>query len=146
VIGKGCVVYASDTSPLDRQFYQRWQYICQVGVGLPALPAYVQAWRVKQGNEPLFGDKVNFMRPPRMQPGFTTKDPAGNTVKHPHELAKWYYDLGDLFELGTVFTVVAGLLNILAIYDAHGGPLIILPREEKKHPNDKQSSGEKTPS
>jgi hypothetical protein len=31
-----------------------------------------------------------------------------------------------------VFTVIAGLLNILAIYDAYGGPLIIPPPEEKK--------------
>ena len=38
----------------------------------------------------------------------------------------------DLFEIGTVFTVIAGLLNILAIYDAYGGPLIIVPPDDKK--------------
>ena len=137
LLGEGCVVYASDVSPLSRQFYHRWQYICQVGAGLPALPAYVQAWRERQGKQPLFGYDRNFMRPPRMDPqqvDFTTIDKAGNSVQHPNELAKWYYDLGDMFELGTVFTVIAGLLNILAIYDAHGGPLVIVPREEKKEP------------
>jgi len=36
------------------------------------------------------------------------------------------------FELGTVFTMIAGLLNILAIYDAWGGPVIIVPREKKR--------------
>jgi hypothetical protein len=60
---------------------------------------------------------------------------APNQVRHPHELAKWYYDLGDMFEMGTVFTVIAGLLNVLAIYDAHGGPLVIVPRGEKKEPS-----------
>jgi hypothetical protein len=53
-------------------------------------------------------------------------------VQHPDELAQWNYELGDYFEIGTVFTVIAGLLNILAIYDAYGGPLIIVPPEDKK--------------
>ena len=44
------------------------------------------------------------------------------TVKyHPH------------FELGTVYTVVAGLLNVLVICDAAAGPLVI------SHPSDKKS-------
>jgi hypothetical protein len=37
------------------------------------------------------------------------------------ELAQWNHDYGDWFELGTVFTVIAGLLNLLAIYDAYQG-------------------------
>ena len=49
---------------------------------------------------------------------------------HPNELAKWHHDLADRFELGTVFTVIAGLLNVLAIYDAYGGPLVIIPEEK----------------
>jgi len=49
----------------------------------------------------------------------------------------WNYDLGEMFEIGTVFTVIAGLLNILAIFDAYGGPLVIPPPEEKKKPDDK---------
>ena len=31
--------------------------------------------------------------------------------------------MGPFFELGTVYTLIAGLLNILAIYDAWGGPV-----------------------
>ena len=56
--------------------------------------------------------------------------------RDPHSItlptSKWNYDLGDFFEIGTVFTVIAGLLNILAIYDAYGGPLIIIPNDKKK--------------
>ena len=137
VIGQGRVVYASTADVFSREFLERWQYICQVGVGLPALPALVQRERIKDGKAPLIHDK--FMRPPRetAPPGdaFVSKDDAGNLVYHPDELAMWNYDLADLFELGTVFTVIAGLLNILAIYDAYGGPLVIPPDEKKKGDN-----------
>jgi hypothetical protein len=63
-IGEGRVVYAATSDVLSRKFLDRWQYICQVGVGLPALPAYVQAWRADRHQPPLFGWD-NFMRPPR---------------------------------------------------------------------------------
>jgi hypothetical protein len=129
-IGQGRVVYAATTDVFSRRFLDRWQYICQVGVGLPALPAYVQTWRAERGRGPLFGD--NFMRPPDMSRQYSSEDQSQNVVKHPNELAKWQHDLADSFELGTVFTVIAGLLNILAIYDAHGGPLVIPPHEDKK--------------
>jgi TM2 domain-containing membrane protein YozV len=149
-LGGGRVVYASSTQVLtskfpfiSREFAERWQYACQVGVGIAALPAYVQTWRDESGLDPLVGD--NFMRPPRkdppanMQGGFKSTDQTDDSrvVIHPDELAKWNYDLGDLFELGTVFTVIAGLLNILAICDAYGGPLVIPPPESKKKDEDK---------
>jgi hypothetical protein len=127
-IGGGRVVYASVPSPLTR-----WQYFCQIGVGLPALPAVVQRERFKQGNQPLIAD---VMRPPDMQRGYPSRDDAGNEVSNPNELAQWHHDLGDRFEIGTVFTVIAGLLNVLVIYDAYGGPLVIAPPEKKKKKDD----------
>jgi hypothetical protein len=137
-IGQGRVVYASTADVFSKEFLERWQYICQVGVGLPALPALVQRERINDGKRALVHD--NFMRPPyndppeHMKDGFWSPDQTdrNRTVQHPDELSKWNYDLGDLFELGTVFTVIAGLLNILAIYDAYGGPLVIPPPESKK--------------
>lgn len=36
--------------------------------------------------------------------------------------AYWQYQLGGFYDLGTVFTMIAGLLNVLAIWDAWGGP------------------------
>jgi hypothetical protein len=136
-IGGGRVVYASTADVFSMRFLQdRWQYVCQVGAGLPALPALVQRQLLREHKKPLFGD--NFMRPPYDVPPaggqFISKDETdpNHTVQHPDELAKWNYDLGDYFEIGTVFTVIAGLLNILAIYDAYGGPLIIIPPDDKK--------------
>jgi len=129
-IGNGQVVYASTTPSL----LTRWQYIFQLGVGLPAAPAAVQAWRAEKdkGPLPLLGE---FMRPPGRNFN-TSRDQSGNEVRHPDETAKWNHDLADMFEMGTVYTIVAGLLNLLVICDAYGGPLVIHPPEEKKKEND----------
>ena len=138
-IGDGRVVYASTAEVFSRQFLERWQYICQVGVGLPALPALVQRERIRDGKPPLLGD--NFMRPPfiNLPPAALESEDAtdpNRVVHNPDELAKWNYELGEYFEIGTVFTVIAGLLNILAIYDAYGGPLVIPPPEDLKKRDD----------
>jgi hypothetical protein len=147
-IGQGRVVYASTENITSRKFVtERWQYVCQLGVGLPALPALVQRHRVVNGDAPLFGWSLdnNFMRPPYTHAnkppgitGFYSQDQSDkqHEITHPDELAKWNYDLGEYFEIGTVFTVIAGLLNILAIFDAYGGPLVIQPPEDKKKPED----------
>ncbi len=107
-MGAGRVVYASWT-----ETDKRWQYFCQLGVGLPALPALVQARRVMNGKEALFN---KFMAPPH------PVDPYGED-----ELAKLHKDHHLYFELGTLFTMIAGLLNVLAIYDAYAGPVLGTP-------------------
>src|SRR5215213_7914154 len=53
-IGNGRVVYASTANVLSWKFFNdRWQYACQAGVGLPALPAVVQRYRLKNHEAPL---------------------------------------------------------------------------------------------
>src|SRR5258708_11383361 len=111
-VGGERVVYASTADMFSMQFLRdRWQYVCQVGAGLPALPALVQRQRVREHKPPLFGD--NFMRPPYDVPPqgaarFESVDETdhSHTVQHPDELAKWNYDYGDYFEIGTDFTVI----------------------------------------
>jgi hypothetical protein len=121
-IGDGKVVYAS--SPGDQPW--RWQYYCQLGVGLPAMPALLQRGRTTE--HPLLG---KFMAPPSKQ-SQTLEDASGNMSTQPNELAAWTIAMHPRYELGTVYTVIAGLLNILVICDAYGGPLVIVPREKKK--------------
>jgi hypothetical protein len=121
-LGEGKVVYAA-----WNQYDRRWQYPLQLGVGLPAMPALVQSFVVRRGGEPLFG---GLMRPPAPPHGFD-----------PGELAVWQKDLNLRFELGTLYTMVAGLLNILAIWDAYGGPVISEPGKERGPPDDDE--GEK---
>ena len=43
--------------------------------------------------------------------------------------------LGKLVEIGTIYTTVAGLLNILAIYDAYEGPAYQEYEEESPSPS-----------
>ncbi len=120
-MGGGHVVYAS-----LRKDDRRWQYLCQIGVGLPALPALVQSFQVfKLNRPPLWGD---FMAPPH--PVF----PSHNDL-----LAEWHLRYHQYFELGTLYTMVAGLLNILAIYDAYAGPFLQASDSTRKKQSDKKS-------
>jgi hypothetical protein len=47
------------------------------------------------------------------------------------------------FELGTLYTMVAGLLNVLAIWDAYGGPVIGEPGKERGPPEDDDNPDKK---
>lgn len=115
-IGEGKVVYAAWEPEKD---HRRWQFICQLGVGLPALPAAIQGLRYRQ-DKPLLWN--GFMAPPEPTHDLNTSD----------ALSDWNLRLNSAFEMGTLYTVIAGLLNILAIYDAFSGPMIEVvpqPRE-----------------
>ncbi len=110
-LGEGKVVYAS-----WNQVERRWQFPLQLGVGLPAAPAVIQSLAVRRGGDaPLFG---GLMAPPRSQ----------------EELSQWHSELNIRFELGTLYTMVAGLLNILAIWDAYAGPVVSEPGGHKRGP------------
>ena len=98
-IAEGKVVYAK----WDEKVERRWQYGFQLAVGLPATPALAQAIRSKSDSPPLWG---GFMAAPR----------------DATELSQLHNRLNIRFEIGTLYCVVAGLLNILAIYDATCGP------------------------
>lgn len=147
-LGNGRVVYAS-WKPGE----MRWAFICQAGIGMAALPAIVQSWRLGgAAKEPLFTS--TFMAPPlsRGQPvssGYAQKlahvdpdieaddfrplppwqqfrpfPPPGALDRKPgDQLAIWHAQLGRFFEIGTLFTMLAGMLNVLVVYDAWSGPM-----------------------
>ena len=139
--GGGRVAYASSL-PLTKPtsfIADRWQFICQAGIGAVAIPAMLERTRYQANplGSPLF--KGGYFRPPRTGsaavrgPEITSIDHANNKVIHPDELAKWNYDYGFYFELGTVYTMIAGLMNILVVYDAYSGPLqVVDPKKAKK--------------
>ena len=123
LLGEGKVVYAS----LPGQEPWRWQYYCQLGVGLPAMPALVQRRLVSQDRKPMFD---GFMAPPLDTPQ-PWKDDSGHASKQRNELGKWTVAMHPRFEIGTVYTVIAGLLNVLVICDAYAGPLVLLPKRKE---------------
>ncbi|MBN2295414.1 MAG: hypothetical protein JXM70_23485 [Pirellulales bacterium] len=114
--GWGRVVYAS-WRPGDKRLY----FLSQIGVGLPAMPALVQAIGARNGKAP-FGE---FMAPPRIQ---RSEDDLGGRPSV-HQLHR---RMARYFELGTIYTTVAGLLNILAIFDALAGPIVVPGKEEEE--------------
>jgi hypothetical protein len=120
-LSDGHAVYAS-----WEKHDKRWQYICQLGVGLPALPALLQYHRVKNGQKRLWNGR---MAPPSQPVRPEQRD----------ELAGWHEQYHSFFELGMLYTMVAGLLNVLAIYDAFAGPAAPPPEEETEEEEKKNS-------
>ena len=148
VIGKGRVVYASNR-PNDF----RWQFIAQAGFGLPSILAVSQAMKVKNDRDPFFpmcerypaeyidpaGQSRQFeIIPADEREQFTgrpIKDgfmapPKAPVLKTNDVLGMWHSEMRHFYDLGTLFTVVAGLLNVLAVYDAFAGPAIAIKQEE----------------
>ncbi len=118
LMGAGKVVYFSWLKE-DR----RWQYFCQVGVGVPALPALVQAWHLSRAPTPLWS-------------GFMARPQDKNV------LSKWHSSLSAGFDLGSLYTMIAGLLNYLVVFDAYGGPLPPPISERKKRKRDDAPNNE----
>jgi hypothetical protein len=90
--------------------YMKWDdderhlsYFAQIGAGALALPGLVQWIRANRGAGPLplLG---SFQAPPKKA-----------------ELDAYHKKLGRWWEIGTVYTMLAGLLNVLVIYDAFAG-------------------------
>jgi hypothetical protein len=102
LMGEWKIVYWRWVSPLNNPEKFCIYYLGQFWVGLPALPALIQGTLQHFGHDPIFG-------------GFLAEPPqiVLNGL-HPR--------LGKLVEIGTIYTTIAGLLNILAIYDAYEGP------------------------
>ena len=148
-LGHGRVVYAS-----FKKGDMRWQYVCQVAVGAPALPAVVQMMKTKNGEDPLwvlcerYGEDhpMDQQRFARITDDNRIKDYKGRIYKDGFmappagpisqnfwdTLGRWHFDYKHFFELGTVYTVIAGLLNLFAIYDAFCGPAILTPAQREQ--------------
>ena len=117
-LGDGSNVYWSWVSPLRNPEHFRLYYLGQFWVGLPAWPALVQATLVHLGHQPLFD---GFMAAPMLDPTMdeNVREVMQGVVQRVFSLHQKY---GGLKEMGDIYTTVAGLLNVLAIYDAYEGP------------------------
>lgn len=146
-LGRGRPVYASFKAG---DF--RWQYICQLGAGAVALPAAVQAYVTHNPDDPNQPHDPFFVLAERYPPdhaknflivddenytGPTLKDgfmapPAGPIFQNERDtLGMWHYDMQHKYDIATLYCVVAGLLNLLIVYDAFAGPAIITPEQRE---------------
>ncbi len=116
-VGQGRVVYAA-WNPDE----YRIQFPAQMCVGIPAFPAAIQGWMhrddAKRGDRG--GDGTwswsTFMAAPVDR----------------NELSQWHFSTSAGFELGSLYTAVAGLLNLLAIFDAYAGPMPLPTSDERR--------------
>ena len=59
------------------------------------------------------------------------------------EVSAWFAVHGAGYEMGTWYTMIAGLLNILVIYDAYAGPLAVPISGKRKETEEDEDSGGK---
>src|SRR5262249_31367236 len=111
LMGEGKVVYWRWVNPFNNPEKFCLYYIGQFFVGLPALPALIQG-------------TLKFFDYGLIPGGFLAEPPMA-------VLNGLHHRLGKLVEIGTIYTTVAGLLNILAIYDAYEGPAYQEDEEER---------------
>jgi hypothetical protein len=104
---------------------RRLAYLAQIGIGVAAMPALVQANRMANHQAVWWN---GFMAPPRLPMRELQQDPNSGQPT----LSDLNKHLHHFFELGTVFTLVAGLMNVLAIYDAFAGPAPAVVKKEDK--------------
>jgi TM2 domain-containing membrane protein YozV len=141
-IGGGTVVYAS-----WRPGEKRIEFFGQAGIGMAAIPSLVQAslvagsWRQPLGS--------GWFAPPLLRGQLVSESYRQQVIAHDPEigpgdfdglrfaprqlgdqLSLWRRRLGRFFDFGTLYTTIAGLLNLLVIYDAWAGPMRHAPPEE----------------
>jgi len=101
-MGDGKIVYWRWVNPLENPERFCIYYIGQFFMGIATLPALIQATLEHFKFSPILWGYL--------------AEPSQNVINGLHP------KLGKLVEIGTIYTTVAGLLNVLAIYDALEGP------------------------
>ena len=146
MLGGGRVVYWS-----WKAGEQRWAMACQAGIGIAAVPAAVQSRLLHGGgkaavsggfmappvslNQPVDEDYARAMisRSPELSEDDFRRQPRMRLWEFQRdELSLWHRQLGRWFEIGTLYTMIAGMLNMLVIYDAGFGPLGTASSEERQ--------------
>ena len=133
-IGGGRVAYCQ-----WRPGARRLDFIGQAGIGAVAVPAVIQSWSLAAAGGPLVPG--GWFTPPLVphqpvSPAYAARlekaDPTlgfyrdrgdGRLRCGTDQLSSWYLALGRFFDIGTLYVTIAGLLNMLVVYDAWAGPL-----------------------
>lgn len=142
-LGEGRVVYAQ-WKPGEK----RLAFFGQAGIGAVAIPAVLQSWRLDGAtHEPLFASPwfAPPLRPGQdVSPAYAARVLAAEPELDPgsfvdrlrfkrctfDQLSVWHGRMGRYFDIGTLYTVLAGMLNLLVVFDAWSGPLGDTRKEE----------------
>lgn len=153
-IGGGNVVYAS-----WRPSEKRWAFLGQAGIGAAAIPAVLQSYAVGgSAGQPLanlpwlvpplargqavseaFARRLVGTDPDVTAEDFRRQPGVGMRYEPRHsggQLSLWHRRLGRSFDIGTLYTMLAGLLNLLVIYDAWAGPMRSVRPDDKNEEHD----------
>jgi Family of unknown function (DUF6677) len=114
----------------------RPQFLGQVCIGVAAWPAVYQYFTFDATKEegPIFG---TFQRTP---PEGTANDPPERIT-----LNKLQREGNKRWDLGWVYTVIAGVLNLLVIYDAFAGPMFREPPKRDEFEEDGELAAAPSP-
>lgn len=117
---------AGRRNSLMASLVMRWHYVGQFWIGVAAWPALAHhfgtAAVIEDDNDPFF---KKYQRPP---------DEA--------KLNEFLVNSDRTPDLGWVYTVIAGMLNILVMYDAYAGPMLLVAAK----PTAKESAATKAES
>jgi TM2 domain-containing membrane protein YozV len=102
LMGEGRIVYWRWVNPMNNPEKFCLYYLGQFFVGIPSVLSVIQSTLHLYGHDSILW---GFMAEPLQ-----------------NDLNAMQTRLGKLVEIGSIYTCIAGLLNILAIYDAYEGP------------------------
>ncbi|MDR3182140.1 MAG: hypothetical protein LBT89_04325 [Planctomycetaceae bacterium] len=121
----GCVLGSNGEAGIARNVYCSWRlqdrryfFIPQAFLGLAAVPAGVQALQLRNGQPPFLG---SFMAAGKL--ALKDRTGAAPTIQKIQQSLPW-------FEMGTYLTAIAGLMNLIVLFDAIDGPQLLPKRKE----------------
>ncbi|GHT44085.1 hypothetical protein FACS189454_00590 [Planctomycetales bacterium] len=127
----GCFLGSSSKTGIARNVYCSFRsqdlrifFLPQAFLGTAAVPAGIQAWQLKNRQIPILG---SFMAPGQIERGDSTG--VAPTIRDIQRALPF-------FELGTYLIAIAGLMNLLVIFDALDGPHILREKEKPKEKNE----------
>jgi hypothetical protein len=115
-------------SPVLTDLFNRLQYLGQFWAGAVAWPAILQYKWYDEANH-----EAQDKNPPLH--GFERQPPENKNRETGEDGLNELQTKGDkTWDLAWVYTVIAGVLNILVIYDAYAGPAFHVEEESKRKP------------
>jgi hypothetical protein len=127
-LNKSNHIFGQPLPPLLGNLWQRPQYVMQFFADLPAWPAL---WNYYLPDKPIFGSYQE-------SPGSLKKNAQITRRQHweayeeEDNRIQTSEEMGRLWDIYWIYTVVAGALNLLVIYDAYAGPVRFKVADPKK--------------